>query len=167
MKVETCKYDQTYLVFSSGDVYNGNLERMKPYFTNGSRSPYLYYMFKNPEATNKSGQKKVYVHRLIAEHLLENPNNLRDVHHIDNNPHNNDVSNLQWLSHKDNCAMKPPVNPIEKIKKNDKCYIYYDNTISKYIFRWDAPNPKWGKVNKRFKTLDEAKLFRDNYFAVA
>lgn len=43
-----------------------------------------------------------YVHRLVAVKFIPNPNGLRDVDHIDNNPLNNDVSNLRWLSHSDN-----------------------------------------------------------------
>ena len=165
--VETCKYDENYLVFSTGDVYNGNLEKMKPYHTNGSSSPYLYYMFKDPEKRWKSQQKKVYIHRLVAEHFLENPNNLRDVHHIDNNPHNNDVSNLQWLSHKDNCRMKPQLDPKEKISSNPNQYIFSNKKDGKFVFRWSGSNPKYPKKNKTFDKLNEAREYRDNYFAVA
>lgn len=42
------------------------------------------------------------VHKLVAENFIPNPNNLSDVDHIDNNKQNNNVNNLQWLSHKDN-----------------------------------------------------------------
>ena len=42
------------------------------------------------------------VHRLIAETFIPNPNNLRDVNHKDGNKLNNDVSNLEWISHSDN-----------------------------------------------------------------
>lgn len=42
------------------------------------------------------------IHRLVAKAFIENPNNLTDVDHIDNNKLNNNVINLQWLSHRDN-----------------------------------------------------------------
>ena len=47
-------------------------------------------------------QVKVYTHRLIAETLLPNPKNLEEVNHIDEDKTNNKLSNLQWMSHRDN-----------------------------------------------------------------
>lgn len=45
------------------------------------------------------GKMKNYlVHRLIAMTWIENPNNYSEVDHIDNNPKNNCVKNLQWIS---------------------------------------------------------------------
>ena len=42
------------------------------------------------------------VHRLIAETFIPNPYNLRDVNHKDGNKLNNDISNLEWVSHSSN-----------------------------------------------------------------
>ena len=39
------------------------------------------------------------VHRLVALAFVENPNNLPEVDHIDNNRENNNASNLQWLGY--------------------------------------------------------------------
>lgn len=39
-----------------------------------------------------------YVHRLIAELFLENPNKLPDVNHIDEDKSNNCLDNLEWCS---------------------------------------------------------------------
>ena len=42
------------------------------------------------------------VHRLVAMAFIPNPNNLPIVHHIDGDPSNNDVSNLKWVTSKEN-----------------------------------------------------------------
>ena len=42
------------------------------------------------------------VHRLMAETFIPNPYNLRDVNHKDRNKLNNDISNLEWVSHSSN-----------------------------------------------------------------
>ena len=42
------------------------------------------------------------VHRLVASAFIPNPNNLRDVNHIDEDKYNNNINNLEWSSHKDN-----------------------------------------------------------------
>lgn len=42
------------------------------------------------------------VHRLVALHFLNNPDNLACVNHLDNNGENNIHSNLQWSTHSGN-----------------------------------------------------------------
>lgn len=42
------------------------------------------------------------VHRVIAEAFIENPNGYDVVNHVDSNPANNDISNLEWCTPKMN-----------------------------------------------------------------
>ena len=46
--------------------------------------------------------RKHFVHRLIAQHFIPNPNGLEQVNHIDGNKRNNAISNLEWCSRQDN-----------------------------------------------------------------
>jgi len=48
------------------------------------------------------GRSQVFLHRLIAETLIPNPDNLDCVDHIDGNKLNNHPSNLQWITRGDN-----------------------------------------------------------------
>lgn len=43
-----------------------------------------------------------FVHRLVAEKYVPNPNNLPQVNHIDGNKLNNSADNLEWVSNQDN-----------------------------------------------------------------
>ena len=56
------------------------------------------------QITLKKENRKVTkrIHRLVAEHYIENPYNLPQVNHIDENKTNNHVSNLEWVSHHQN-----------------------------------------------------------------
>ena len=49
--------------------------------------------------------KTVSAHRIVAETFIPNPHHLSDVHHIDEDKTNNDVDNLMWVSHKENCNL--------------------------------------------------------------
>lgn len=81
------------LIHQKADVYrNGRI--MKPQ----KRGEYLGIKF------SKDGVRKMYlIHRLIAEVFIPNPDNLKEVNHLDGNKFNNAVSNLEWSTHKNNC----------------------------------------------------------------
>lgn len=57
----------------------------------------------------KNGMTKSFaVHRLVGKAFIPNPDNKPMINHIDNDPSNNKVSNLEWVTSKENMhhAMK-------------------------------------------------------------
>jgi hypothetical protein len=84
-----------YLIYDNGDVYNSMTGKM----LKGSigENGYKYYRL------SKDGNKKMlYAHRLVAEHFIDNPQNLPVVNHIDGNKLNNNIDNLEWASYSKN-----------------------------------------------------------------
>jgi len=73
-----------------------NIEKLKKEQTR------VRYTLKTNVKTSKNGLKGFYLHRIIAQTFLENPNNCTDVNHIDGNPYNNTLSNVEWCSRKEN-----------------------------------------------------------------
>ena len=105
-------YEGLYKVSNLGRILSlnyrntGKAELMNP-FDNG-RGYLQVLLYKNGK------RKTCKVHRLVAETFLENPENLPEVNHKDENKKNNFVflnedgsvdkkrSNLEWKNHKDN-----------------------------------------------------------------
>ena len=53
--------------------------------------------------TSRDGKQYMrYIHRLVAECYLDNPNGLREVNHKDGNKRNNSVENLEWCTSREN-----------------------------------------------------------------
>lgn len=70
---------------------------------------------------SKNGKTKYYfVHRLVAEVFIPNLENKPCVNHKDCNRKNNDVSNLEWVTHKENNSYKD-----HHLKRNISSVIYY------------------------------------------
>jgi hypothetical protein len=58
--------------------------------------------YKKAKLYNGKNYKSFYIHRLVAIAFLEKIDGKNDVNHIDFNPSNNKVENLEWCSHSEN-----------------------------------------------------------------
>jgi hypothetical protein len=98
--------------------------------------------------------RKTYkVHKLIAMTFLDNPNKYTQIDHINQNRKDNRIENLRYVSNSENQLNKKTRVPKPKDMKN----ILVKNTTFKVsIKRKDQPS-----IHKSFKTIEEAKAFRD------
>lgn len=112
-------FEGKYAVNRNGDVKNlksGNLVKQRDNGV-GYKKVYLW--------ADGIGESRMYVHRLVASAFLPNKGNRKEVNHIDGNPANNNVSNLEWVSSSENtkhaiysgalCAWGNKARPIEAI----------------------------------------------------
>lgn len=65
--------------------------------------------------------KMIKVHRLVASVFIENPNNLPDVNHKDENKTNNVVDNLEWCDRKYNNNYGNHNRKVGEALMNGKC----------------------------------------------
>jgi len=85
-------FNQDYAISNKGRVksYHRNIIMLQQ-IVNGMKRITL--------TMGKKNNTHQYIHRLVAEHFIENPKNYRLVKHIDNDILNNDVSNLIWVEY--------------------------------------------------------------------
>lgn len=87
----------------------GRIRRAKPCIGKGCKTTSVGRMVKN-EFSSKGYERfrlkhrsfSCYVHRLVAQYFLPNPQNLPHVHHINHIKTDNRVSNLMWTTIEEN-----------------------------------------------------------------
>ena len=85
---------------------------------------------------------KRQVHRLIAAAFIDNPSNLPEVTHIDGNPKNNTITNLEWCTHQYNIQHAWDNN---LFKNHHACAsVKRKGSTSKYHgVSWSAERKRW------------------------
>lgn len=71
------------------------------YFLQSSLNPYGYFTV----VLRKTGNHYTrFIHRMVAQAFIENPENLPQVNHKDGVKINNDIENLEWCTQQANIA---------------------------------------------------------------
>ena len=106
-----------YLISTTGKVYSTKTNK----FLNPSKTKDGYL-----KVALRGNNKAYYfrVHKLVAMTYLENPNNLPEVNHKDFNRANNNLENLEWISHNDNIEYSKLENRFKTEKPLRKAYVF-------------------------------------------
>ena len=91
-------YEGLYAITSCGKVWS---YKRKKFLKSIPNKGYLRVGLRKDKET-----KWFYIHRLVAEAYLDNPNNYETVDHIDFDRTNNCLNNLQWMSHSENSGKR-------------------------------------------------------------
>ena len=136
-----------YFVTEDGKVFStkqGYLRELIP-FKGTSRGKKTYLMVGIID-DNGIRYKKL-IHRLVAEAYIPNPHNLPEVNHKDRNIYNNDKSNLEWVTRKENMEHMYSGED-SPVRNTVYCELYKDNElVSDFNCVLDAcryANQQWG-----------------------
>jgi len=138
-----------YLIYKDGRVYNQKFKRfLKPH---KNKNGYLKVVL-----SHQNKKKNYNIHRLIALHYLDNPENKETVDHINRDTKDNRIENLRWATSK------------EQASNRKKCCIPNTNKSGHKGICYDKKDKKWrfskqeGKkrILKRFNTKTEALCFK-------
>lgn len=123
-----------------GDIYHinklGDVKNIKTGYIHNTKVKQKDYLKANFTINNRG--LKVALHRLIASTFLENPNPsiYKVVNHIDHNPNNNNLSNLEWVTLTEN-----------NNKNSGKCYGISEDKLMSYVALDNQGNELF-KINK-------------------
>lgn len=144
-------YEGLYEISNTGLVksFIKSNRRKGDYLTN-VLAPVGYYV---TALSKDKKSKNVYIHRLLAEAFIENPNNYPFIDHINGNKQDNSISNLRWCTKKQNERFNNKINKNKSSKYVGVCY-------DKHWGKWKASLNINGKTKNlgTYKTEHEAYL---------
>ena len=127
--VKQIQENPQYGVNEKGEIFNLRTKRkLKPWVSNG----YQYVRL--------GRKKRMKVHRIVAIAFLPNPQNLPVVNHIDENKLNNNVSNLEWCTHRENLmhGIHAPTKNIKIAQEKNKKKVIKCDLNGQAICEYDS-----------------------------
>ncbi|WP_182006269.1 NUMOD4 domain-containing protein [Priestia aryabhattai] len=139
-------FEGFYQISNTGKVKSlpktmGNKNHLSPVrILKNKVDKYGYECIKLCDQKEKGKIKYRTIHRLVANAFIDNPQNLKTVNHKDGNKLNNNVSNLEWASVKQNIQHAWDIGLKEKVRKRasefhgQKCKLINIETNEELVF---------------------------------
>lgn len=144
-------FEDKFKISSTGIIVNKyNNTKVK---TRISKDGYVYVgLYYNKKSHIKT------VHRLVAKAFIpkDNNNNL-EVNHIDGNKLNNNINNLEWITHKENIKHAWENKLFEPVREASRRY-GKDNPASKRIIQYDTKENKIKEYSCIAEAVRETKI---------
>ena len=128
---------ENYLIYEDGRVFGKNYNKFlkQTTSTTGYKQVMLY---------KEGNRKSCNIHRLVALHYIDNPENKRAVDHINRIRDDNRVENLRWATHSENGQ--------NRTKQIDNTSGHKNISYHKQRHCWEfSKNINKKKINKNFK----------------
>lgn len=142
-----------------------NLGRVKSYHNNTTiiRKSNIVVGYKHLMLSKNKKKYNFYIHRLVAEAFIPNPENKPEINHIDGNKLNNNISNLEWCTRKENCQHAWKTGLCEHnhmiLKTRDYSKLRQFNKL------WSKPIYS-SKLNMKFESVRYASRYiQKNYYS--
>jgi hypothetical protein len=160
-------FEGSYKIYRNGDVFR--VEGMTTRVNHGVLKPYPLNAMKMKKIIYNTGYYKIcltktatkkarqfLLHRLIALHFIENPNNHKEVDHINRIRTDNRIENLRWASRSTNALNR--VQTKRKDNKSGYVGVTFERKICKYrAFIYDRKKLKNIRLGN-FDTAIEASI---------
>ena len=137
--VDILGFEGLYKINRDGIIKNGNHIKM------GYTDSRGYIQLKLWSRIDKKFHNK-YLHRILAETFIPNPENKPTVDHVDINTSNNDLSNLRWATH-----LEQAYNTSRSVNKTPEEKKLH---TAKYKYEWRVRNKIYLSAAKELREIE-------------
>lgn len=110
--------------------------------------------------------QNLFVHRLVASAFIKNPQNKKEVNHIDGNKLNNCVENLEWVTRSENALHAFAIGKTDSpygVKNRQKAR-RGENSLAKKLYQFDLSG-QLIRVWPSFKDANDAGFNTSNIYS--
>lgn len=155
-------YEGIYTINKNGNIFSikRKVKGRHGFIGNIEMKQQSYFGYKRVCLCKDNKKKKYLVHRLVALAFIPNTQNKPFINHIDCNPSNNNIENLEWCTQSENIIHSVKLG---RQKNNLKGRFGSKNYVAIQIAFYDENN----KLVYEFDTLTAACKFfnkKSNYF---